>query len=326
MSRSDPILHVINHLGAGGAERQLRELVRRSELEHEIVELHGLASSAPHQLAGLLAVLARRRPRVVAAWLDRPQIAVALAAPPGTRLVAAVRGLPGRGSRRQRPLLRAALARYDRLVTNSEAARAAVRAFAAPLLLGPFDVVPNGIELPDRAAEPPPAGGPLRVGFVGRADPAKGIDVLVGALRELGDGARGTLVGGGVPEVVRSAGLDVRAVGAVDDPWAELDGCDVLAVPSRSEGSPNVVLEAFARGVPVVGTAVGGTTALLDGGRGLLVPPGDPHALAERLRVIRDDPAAARDRATRARRYVERVHAWPRVVAAYDHLFAGLAG
>jgi glycosyltransferase involved in cell wall biosynthesis len=80
----------------------------------------------------------------------------------------------------------------------------------------------------------------------------------------------------------------------------------LLVLASRSEAYGMVVTEALARGVPVVAADVGGVTEALghgaDGMRpGLLVPPGDPAALAGALRRWFDDPAL-RDRLRRAAR------------------------
>src|SRR5205807_6394305 len=78
-----------------------------------------------------------------------------------------------------------------------------------------------------------------------------------------------------------------------------------VVLPSRwYENQPMVVLEAFARGVPVVGTDVGGTPELVRHGTdGLLVPPDDAAALAAALTTLLDDPARARamGKAARAR-------------------------
>jgi len=71
-----------------------------------------------------------------------------------------------------------------------------------------------------------------------------------------------------------------------------IGAADVVVLPSYTEGLPNVALEASAAGVPVVATAVGGTPeAVADGETGLLVPPGNPAALAERVNRLLSEPA-----------------------------------
>jgi glycosyltransferase involved in cell wall biosynthesis len=80
----------------------------------------------------------------------------------------------------------------------------------------------------------------------------------------------------------------------------------VFCLPSTWEGTPTVVLEAMASGVPVVGTDVNGTADLVGHEEtGLLVPPGNPEALARALGALLEDPESARRRALAARQRVE---------------------
>jgi glycosyltransferase involved in cell wall biosynthesis len=75
-----------------------------------------------------------------------------------------------------------------------------------------------------------------------------------------------------------------------EDLFEQIDRSDMLVLPSLSEGSPHVLIEARARSLPIVATRVGGIPdSVTDGEDGLLVPPRDPEAIARALsRIIND--------------------------------------
>jgi hypothetical protein len=132
------------------------------------------------------------------------------------------------------------------------------------------------------------------VGAAGRLSPEKGFGVLVEAARQVvrtNPGVGFVLFGEGrlresLQTQIRQLGLDGRFVltGFRADLDRYLPHWDLMVLPSFTEGLPNVVLEAFAVGIPVVATRVGGTPELVDeGASGYLVPPGDADALARRI-------------------------------------------
>jgi len=155
-----------------------------------------------------------------------------------------------------------------------------------------------------------PGGGVL---FAGRISPEKGVDVLVEAVAMLPDGIPVDVAGDGpartaVRELAeRVAPGRIRFHGRVDKARLQelTRSAAVVAVPSRwQENQPMAVLEAFAAGVPVVGTDLGGLPELITSGvDGEVVPAGDPAALAAALRRMVDDPRRAyrMGRAGRAR-------------------------
>jgi glycosyltransferase involved in cell wall biosynthesis len=76
----------------------------------------------------------------------------------------------------------------------------------------------------------------------------------------------------------------VHFYGESEAPWELLLDAGVAVCCSDSESAPNFVMEAMARAVPVVATAVGGTAELVDDGRtGLLVPADNPQRLADAI-------------------------------------------
>jgi teichuronic acid biosynthesis glycosyltransferase TuaC len=131
--------------------------------------------------------------------------------------------------------------------------------------------------------------------FVGRLEPEKGLldllDAFDAVLAKVPD-VQLVLVGDGVSigharaRASRCKPGALRVMGALPhgEVAAWIGACDALTLPSWAEGTPNVVLEALASGRPVVATTVGGIPDLIADERcGLLVPPRDPHALADAI-------------------------------------------
>ncbi len=87
----------------------------------------------------------------------------------------------------------------------------------------------------------------------------------------------------------------IRLLPAAADIRPVFKKASIFALPSSSEASPNVVIEAMAMGLPVVGTRVGGIPELIEHGRtGILVDPGDPKGLADALVTLLTDTDRAR--------------------------------
>jgi glycosyltransferase involved in cell wall biosynthesis len=138
-----------------------------------------------------------------------------------------------------------------------------------------------------------------RVVFVGTLDRTKGVDILLQAWRIISEKvpqAHLALVGEGrsrplLVAQARNLGLgdSIRFLGHQTSSQVKtvLDRSSLLVLPSRSEGMGRVILEAFARARPVVASRVGGIPDLVeDGSTGILVPPGDPGALAEAIASV----------------------------------------
>jgi glycosyltransferase involved in cell wall biosynthesis len=128
------------------------------------------------------------------------------------------------------------------------------------------------------------------VGFVGRLEHVKGPDRFVELARRV-TGARFVAIGGGSQQVqleqrARRPELCGRVVflGEVGDAPSYFSQLDILAVPSRHEGMPMVLLEAAAAELPVIAFDVGGVGEVLDGGpAGRLVPAADLEAFVQAL-------------------------------------------
>lgn len=142
------------------------------------------------------------------------------------------------------------------------------------------------------------------IGHVGALDDSqKGQLDLISAVRMLNQRARGwrlILVGGGRDEaMLKAAAADcpnIEFVGHVENVGDYLAAFDLFAFPSRHEGLGSTLLDAMQAGLPIVATAVDGIPELIeDGINGVLVPPGDPTALADALSDLRNQPARAKE-------------------------------
>jgi glycosyltransferase involved in cell wall biosynthesis len=208
-------------------------------------------------------------------------------------------------------------------------------------------VIANGVDVdsfrPRRDGDPDlraglwPAGGAEVVGAVMTLTAKKNPEDFVAAaarVAALRPAAKFLIAGEGplraeVASRIAGAGLAGRflLLGLRRDVPDVLRALDLLVLPSAREGLPNVVLEAMATGLPVVATSVGGTPDLvLPGVTGLLVPPGDPGALASAILAVLGDPAAARRMGAEALRRVREAYSLDGMVrrteALYEELLA----
>lgn len=158
------------------------------------------------------------------------------------------------------------------------------------------EVISNAVRIPPRPS--PLQGEPPAVLFLGQVSQAKGVfDLLRAWPRVLAavPGARLRIAGSGDLALAQceAAALGIEAsvdwlgwIGA-EHKATELRNAWLVALPSYAEGVPMALLEAQAAGVPVVSTRVGGIPlAVRDGVDGVLLPPGDPEALAQALRAL----------------------------------------
>ena len=104
-----------------------------------------------------------------------------------------------------------------------------------------------------------------------------------------------------------------------------LSAATISVMPSLNEALSNVVLESMAAGAPVVATRVGGTPeAISDGVNGLLVPPGDPRAMASAMGALLRDRSRARCLGQAARQSINERFSMERMVTATAQLYDAL--
>ncbi|ADG73641.1 glycosyl transferase group 1 [Cellulomonas flavigena DSM 20109] len=293
-SRGDPGDHVA---GARGLVRALAAVRRLAAAPGPHVMVVHLSERGSFLREGAVLRYARRRGLPVVAHLHGADFAAFATAHP--RLV--------------RGVLRAA----DRVVTLSHETTRIVERFVDParVHLVP-NAVPSGVPVPKRRT----------VVFGGAVGYRKGVDVLQRAWRIAGPPPGWQLLVAGPvqdPAVVDATTPQTRFVGPLDhdDLLALLDAAAVAVLPSRDEGLPMFVLEAMARDACVVATDVGGIGPVLDGGCGVVVPPGDVGALAAALQRLTTDDAERDAIVQRARERFTTTYAAPAVYPRVEDLW-----
>jgi glycosyltransferase involved in cell wall biosynthesis len=324
------ILFLAGSLGLGGAEKQLLAWARILQEDFDArvavvsfdetrqerlpaldqmgisLMIAGRDQSPLRRLGGLVAFARRNKVDVVHAftyYLSTPAILAAAAAraiPASSFQGDGLTDVERLNALRRLPAEK--IVRYFTCNSHETIARVRPRLRADVLL----QYVPNLVSPPDSgriAMGPPEKGrGPVAL-LVARLDANKRVPVFLQALaaaREFEPQLKGVVVGDG-PDRTMLAGLaaelgllpdGVSFLGWLRDPWECYATAQMFVHLARSEGTPNVVLEAMAMGLPVVATPAGDVPHIIQQGRnGLLVPFDDVPAVTGRLVDLVRSPA-----------------------------------
>ena len=185
-------------------------------------------------------------------------------------------------------------------------------------LPGDYDVVPNGVLIPEHAD---PGGREHRILFAGRQEPRKGLHVLLRAWPEIHRRSSARLrVAGADPLAVRllltrervaDEGIDVLGFLSQDDLTAELLSAKLLAAPSLGGESFGMVLtRAFACATPVVASDIPGYREVMTPEAAVGFPAGDVRALADTVVALLDDEPRRRALGEGARRLAIARYSW----------------
>jgi phosphatidyl-myo-inositol alpha-mannosyltransferase len=218
--------------------------------------------------------------------------------------------------------------RIDHRIAVSEPARES----AARYFPGEYELIPNGVLVPDEAE----AGGRAeQIVFIGRQEPRKGLQVLLRAWPEIRrrTGARLRVVGAD-PLAVRllftrlrvpDDGVDVLGFLSQEALTAELVAAKALVAPSLGGESFGMVLtRAFACATPVVASDISGYRGVMEPEAGRLVPPGEPAQLADAVVELLADEPAREQLGRSARAIAQEKYSWDGIAQRLAEIYTSL--
>jgi phosphatidylinositol alpha-mannosyltransferase len=220
------------------------------------------------------------------------------------------------------------LDRVDHRIAVSEPARVS----ASRYFPGDYELIPNGVLVPERAD---PASREDRIVFVGRQEPRKGLQVLLRAWPEIHrrTGMRLRVIGADPLAVrllfarlrVRDEGVDVLGFLSQDDLTDELLRAKALVAPSLGGESFGMVLtRAFACATPVVASDISGYRGVMEPEAGRLVPPDDPAALADGIADLLSDEPRRQELGSAARVIAEERYSWDGIAKRLAEIYEAL--
>src|SRR5712671_4139755 len=312
--------HVVEGLRARGRAVRVIELTGDRPKANATV-LAGVADGTETVVDGLaLANLGE----VVAAQARRLPVVAVVHGPLAQEI-----GLAPAEAKRAAQLEAALLLRLRGVLCPSRRTAAAVESYGVSR--DRIAIVPPGTAKPNKHLRP--RRGPIRALLcVANLVPRKGHRVLVEALARLhaldwnllciGSLERDPPTARSVRQMISAAGLGRRITLAGERPSQAVAhayrAADAFVLPSFHEGYGMAYAEAMAHGLPVIGTVAGAIPETVPPAAGLLVPPGDPAALARALRRVIAEPALAARLAAGSRAAGARLPEWPQATEEWE--------
>ena len=342
------ILLLITDLEIGGTPTVVRELALRLPDETTYVHVASLKSAGPNGAvlaeggvpvtalrAGpsfTLPLVVRRLRRLIRderidtvfSFLVHANVVASLAVRGDARLIQSIQTTQPKPAWHWRAQRWAARRAERILVPSTSIVAAGVARSSIPL--EKFVVIPNAVDVAafTRSPVPQESPDPYPVGFIGRLDPIKRVPELIAAAGALGKCVALHVYGEGPDRgrierwVEAAGGTSITLHGSIARPQDALAKIGLLVLPSEAEGFGLVLIEAMAAGVPVIATdAPGIRDVVRQEVNGLLVPVGDPAALAAAIERVVGDSDLRQRLIEEGLRTVREQYTWERVIPQY---------